>query len=314
MDEITEHDLPGNLEAIADEYEDVVGIRDRFLWKWFHRLSPYFCLSTVDGRYEEKVQNDKTLLTVYVTLLDDLVDERNDRTTFQEAAKLPFAHLSTDFDRSGVDERCLELAADVWDELQRSLRVAPGFREYVDLFRFDLRQTLNAVRYAYVVNNHPYSANTTEAYAYSSHNMVMLAFSDVDLMHSPDFNREEFAALRTSLWKAQRMARIGNWVSTWRRELAEGDFTSGVVAYAYETGIITDADLRRLWANPTEDVIESVQRRVEETDVRGTFLDQWRQHYEELERGPELETVDLQALLRGMETVLEFHLDSEGRK
>ena len=314
MRHIEEHSLPDNLSAIADKYDDVVGIRDQFLWKWFHFLSPYFRLSTVGERYAEKVQNDKSLLTFYVTLLDDLVDERNDQTTFEEAAKLPFTHHSADFDRSGVDGECLELAADVWNELQRSLRVAPRFREYVDLFYFDLRQTLNAVRYAYVVNNHPYSANMTEAYAHSSHNMVMLAFSDVELMHSPGFNREEFGALRTSLWKAQRMARIGNWVSTWERELAEGDFTSGVVTYAYEEGIITDEDLRCLWANPTEDVIDPVRRRVEENDVRGAFLDQWWQHHEELERGPELETVDLRALLDGMETVLEFHLDSEGKK
>ncbi len=314
MREVEEYDLPGNLEAIADKYDDVVGIRDRFLWKWFHFLSPYFRLSTVNERYRDKVQNDKTLLTFYVTLLDDLVDDQNDRTTFQEAAKIPFNHLSVNFDRCGVNEDCLGLAVDVWDELERSLRIAPRFREYADLFRFDLQQTLNAVRYAYIVNNHPYSANTTEAYAYSSHNMVMLAFSDVDLMHSTRFNREEFATLRTTLWKAQKMARIGNWVSTWQRELAEGDFTSGVVAYAYETGIITDRDLRRLWANPTEDVVDSARERVKRNDVQGTFLDQWQQYHEELERTPELETVDIRALLDGMETVLQFHLDSEGQK
>lgn len=314
MWQIEEHALPDNLGAIADEYDDVVGIRDRFLWKWFHCLSPHFRLSTVKESYAEKVQNDKSLLTFYVTLLDDLVDERNDRATFREAAKLPFDHLSVEFDQSGVDGECLELAADVWDELERSLRVAPRFREYDRLFRFDLRQTVNAVRYAYVVNNYPYAANTTEAYAYGSHNMCMLAFADVDLMHSPGFDREEFAALRTSLWTAQRMARIGNWVSTWKRELAEGDFTSGVVAHAYETGIITDEELRQLWANPTQELVDEIQRRVDEHDVRGEFLDQWRQQYAELERAPEMETVDLGALLDGMCTVLQFHLDSEGKK
>ena len=314
MRQIDECDLPPNLASIADEYDEVVGIRDRFLWKWFHSLSPHFRLSAVDERYAGKVRNDKSLITFYVTLLDDLIDNRNDWATFQEAAKLPFSGCTADSDRYGVDGECLELAADVWDELDRSLRTAPQFREYVELFRFDLRQTLNAVRYAYIVNNHPYSVNTTEAYAYSSHNMVMLAFSDADLMHSPAFDREEFAVLRTSLWKAQRMARIGNWVSTWKRELAEGDFTSGVVAHAHEAGIISDEDLRRLWANPTEEVIDPIRRRVEEHDVPGELLDEWRRHHEELAHGPELETVDLGALLDGMETVLAFHLDSEGRK
>ena len=314
MKEVEDYDLPDDIESIADRYDEAVGIRDRFLWKWFHLLSPYFQLSTVEETYVKKVQDDKTLLTFYVTLLDDLIDEQNDRRTFQEAAKIPFNHFSVNFDRSGLDEECLEFAVSVWDELERSLRVAPRFREYSDLFYFDLQQTVNAIRYAYIVNNYPYSANRAEAYAYSSHNMVLLAFSDIDLMHSRGFNREEFASLRSTLLKAQKMARIGNWVSTWQRELAEGDFSSGVVAYAYEIGLITDQDLRRLWANPREDTVDPIRERLRRNDIEEAFLTQWQQYYEELERASELETVDVSLLLDGMETVLQFHLNSEGMK
>ena len=314
MDELQDYTLPEDLAALADEYDAAVGHRDQFLWKWFHYLNPYFRLSTVEERYESKVQKDKTCLTFYVTLLDDLVDEHNDRITFQEAAKVPFDARRVDEGRAGVDGEWLAFARRIWEEVEESLRMAPRFREFRDLVEYDLRQTLNAVRYAYIVNNHPYVANMTEAYAYSSHNMVLLAFADIDLMHSRQFNREELGTLRRILWTAQKMARIGNWVSTWKRELLEGDFSSGVLVYAYENGVVSDDDLRQLWTNPTADVVESVTERVEREDVRETLLDQWQRYYDEIERAPDMDSVDVDGLLVGMEKVMEFHLDSEGMK
>lgn len=314
IDDLHDHTLPENLAALADEYDTAVGHREPFLWKWFHFLNPYFRLSTVREEYERKVQNDKTLLTFYVTLLDDLVDERNDRVTFQEVAKVPFDHCEVHDGRTGVDEECLALARRIWDELEGSLRTAPQFGRFRDLFAFDLQQTHNSIRYAYIVNNYPYVANLTEAYAYGSHNMSLLAFADIDLMHSLQFNREEFTVLRAILWTAQRMARVGNWVSTWRRELSEGDFTSGVLVAAYEGGVISDENLRQLWANPTADAVESAAERIEHAGVKESLLGQWRQYYDAIERAPKLDSVDVDGLLAGMETVMQFHLDSEGLK
>ena len=314
MDDIDGHALPEDIEAIADRYDDTIGIRDRFLWKWFHFLNPRFRLSMVDDRYAEKVRNDKSRLTFYVTLVDDLIDERNDRVTFWEAAKIPFGHQQVNFERNGVDQACLGLAYEVWDELERSLEAAPRFEEFADLFRFDLRQTLNATRYSYVVNNHPYAANMTEAYAHGAHNMSMFGFADIDLMHSRTLDREKCASLRTALCAAQRMARIGNWVSTWRRELRQGDFSSGVLICARQYGLVTDAELQQLCADPLDDTVETVQTRIERAGIEEALLGQWRRYYELLEDTPELDTVDLKRMLDGMETVLRFHLDSEGLK
>ena len=314
MDELQDYSLPPDLAAIADMYDTAVGHRDTFLWKWFHYLNPSVRLATVQTCYERKVQDDKTLLTVYVTLLDDLIDKRNDRATFQEASKLPFDRCDAKPDRPGVDEGCLSLARGVWEELERSLRTAPQFSEFYDLFQFDLRQTMNAVRHAYILNNYPYTANMTEAYAYGSHNMVMFAFADIDLMHSVRFNREEFSELRTVLWAAQAMARIGNWVSTWERELSEGDFTSGVLVYAYENDIVSDEEIRQLWANPTEEVVADVSDRIARAGVEEHLLDQWAEYYATIDCASGLETVDVDALLTGMETVMRFHIASEGMK
>jgi len=47
---------------------------------------------------------------------------------------------------------------------------------------------------------------------------------------------------------------------------------------------------------------------------RETLLDQWQRYYDEIERAPDTESVDVDGLLVGMEKVMQFHLDSEGMK
>lgn len=314
MEEVRRHTLPDALETLADRYDAVLGVRDRFLWKWFHLLNPYFRLSSVAPKYESKVRDDKTLLMFYLTLLDDLIDQREDWATFRKAARIPFGPRRVDFDDEDVDEQCLGLAYEVWDEFERSIEEAPRYEEFCPIFRYDLRQVLCGVRYPAVVNAYPQVANLTEAYAYDSHSMAMFAFASVDLMHSPEFDSAELSSLRRYLWTAQRMARIGNWVTTWRRELAEGDLSSGVLIYAYENGLVDDEELRRLRTGPDPAVVDTVSERIERACVRETLIEDWDAHYERLEEADGLESVDVDRLLDGMSVVFQFHLDSEGLK
>lgn len=313
MKEVYDHTLPEPLETLAERYHTDVGLRDEFLWKWFHLLNPYFQLSSVDPAAEAKVRTDKTLLMFYLTLLDDLVEERDDSSTFQEAAHLPFDGSEVDFN-DAVDERYLDLACDVWDEFERSVRRAPRYEAFRSILQYDLRQVVCGMRYSSVVNANPRMANLTEAYAYDSHTMAMLPFADLDLMHSPAFDTGELAALRRCLWTAQRMARIGNWVTTWGRELAEGDLSSGVLIRASERGLLSERELRRIQETGDEELVAAVRERIERSDVRSAFIEEWELNYRRLEAADRLASVDVDRLLDGMSVVLRFHLDSEGLK
>ncbi|MGA9401836.1 hypothetical protein [Haladaptatus sp.] len=183
--------------------------------------------------------------------------------------------------------------------------------EHRDIFDCDLRQTLTAIDYSRVLNDNVELANMEGIEHYDPHNMLMFPYANVDLMYSPSFDTADLGSLRSVIWNLQRMARIGNWTTTWERELREGDYTAGPIVYALQEKIISPSDL-----DPAdEDAIEWVTKLIEENDVEDRFLTDWDERYAEVtERDEQADSVDLGAFAEGMKTVLSYQIAARGRK
>jgi hypothetical protein len=306
---VSEVELPGRVDRLVDAYERTFDDRDRFLWEWIYSLFPEFTLSSVPDKHARHVRTQKTVLTMYVTVLDDLLESHGDRQTFREARRLHREGAAPDPSAAGVDSEVAAFVERVWTAFEEGLAEAPRREEFGDVFVYDLDQTVNAVEYSAVVSENPRIANITGARRYDSHNMVMFPYTDVDLMYSPAFELAEFGVLRDMVWDLQEMARIGNWLTTWERELAEGDYSAGVVVTALQEGVVTPAELTG--ADDHEPIVE----RIRAHGIEERFRRRWdRLNRSVRRRGSGADSVDLDALARGMETVLEYHLASEGLK
>lgn len=306
-DRITGVDLPEPVATLADDYDRYFGDRDRFLWQWIYSLFPEFTLGSVRKEHANRVQIQKTILTMYVTVLDDLIEAHGDRRTFAEARRLPHDSAAVDPSAAAIDDEQFAFIERLWRTFEDELVEAPRHPEFVDIFEYDIRQTTNAMEYGGIVNENPCIANVSGATHYGSHNMVMFPYADVDLMYSPGFELSEFGTLRDCLWDLQEMARIGNWVTTWEREVEEGDYTAGVVVLALQEGIITPTELNRSPAAAIE--------KIKGLDIEQRFKDRWADRYRALKtREYDTKSVDLEALVNGMETVFEYHLASRGLK
>jgi len=145
-----------------------------------------------------------------------------------------------------------------------------------------------------LVNSDPQLANKTESYVYGCHNMILLPQFDIDLMASEQFDREDLGEFREVAWYAQRMARIGNWISTSEREAGQEDLSSAVFAMTSK---------------------EKVSNSGLSEDVKDSLLGDWCNCYREIEKRREsIGSVDVDALLRGLEVGLGYHLASRGLK
>jgi hypothetical protein len=303
--------LPESVSELVSEYDERIGLRDDYIWKWLHSLWPNFRLSPVLDAGDDAVREQKTLLTMYITLLDDLADLVQDEETFEEGAKLPFDRYSSDPDRTAVDARYLSFTRTVWDAFEASFRENPGYADYETLFRFDLRQTMQSMRYGFLANARPALANISEAYAVGSYNMAMFLYASIDLTYSPSFDHVELGQLRGLVYECQQMARIGNWVSTWKREITEGDLSSGVVIRALEEGLFAPEALLDGTREPTP--AEAIAA-IEEAKIVESFLTAWEDRRERIEDEYSLASVDVADYLSGVDTILEYHLESQGKK
>lgn len=303
-------DLPPLVRDLSAEYDAVVGDRDVFLWKWIHSLFDAFTLSCVPGEAWEEVKTSKTVLTMFVTVLDDLADNRGDGATFEQARRIPYTPDAVDPDAPNVDGDVVEFAETLWETFESRLADAPRYDEFASHLSFDMRSVMQAMDYARVLNETPEMANLNGTRHYGPHNMVMFPYAAVDLMHSPSFERDELGSLRRLIWDVQPMARIGNWVTTWERELHEADYSAGVVVDAIERGLVEPS------VDPREtDTVAHDVRLIRETGIEREFHDEWNERYTEVSaRDYDLESVDDERLLEGMKTVMEHHVASYGRK
>lgn len=303
-------ELPESVAAIADDYERTIGVRDRFLWKWIYALFPAFTLDCVDSAERDAVREGKTILTIFITTLDDVAERERDKATFEEARKRPMPHQTVDRTAPGVDAETLEFVCRVWSAFEERFATAPRYEAFADLFRYDLGKTLDAIDYSWLVCEHPEMANLEGAYRNGLHNMGMFPYADVDLAHSSGFEFKDLSALRRTIWDLERMARIGNWVSTWERELRDRDYSSGVLVAALDAGVVTPAEFDRPNVDPDE-LIE----RIRESGIESQFLGEWLALYTQArERSASAGSVDLDAFVRGMHTVMRYHLATKGCK
>jgi len=301
--------LPDLIQELSDAYDRHFEERDQFLWQWIYSLFPSFTLSSVAEEHAAHVREQKTVLTMYVTVLDDLIEHRGDRQTFEEACRLSCDSVAADPGRAAVDAETFAFIERLWTEFEDGIEDAPRREEFADIFAYDFGQTTDAMEYSGLVSDNPCMANLTGATQYDSHNMVMFPYADVDLMYSPDFRASDLGAVRNTIWDLQEMARIGNWLTTWEREVVEGDYSAGIVVAAIEEGVVSATEVEA--AEDCGPVVESIRK----SGLESRFRNRWQRIYDDVSaRHAEVESVDLAKLVAGMETVFEYHLATEGLK
>lgn len=309
---VRETELPPAVSDLADLYEEVVGDRNRFLWKWVQYLfEEAVTLSCVPDRHAPRTHETKTILVMYCTLLDDLAEKHGDVRTFWEVAGAVYPGGDPDWSNPDVDREYAQVTKAVWEAAEERMEAAPRYEEFRDQTMFDLRQVVTAMDYSFQLTDRPEIANIEETWRFDTHNIMMYVFAHVDLMHSPSFSTGDYADLREILAVGEEMWRIGNWVITWEREIEEGDFSAGVVVEALREGVVSHETLARVEAG--EVAPEVVRESIRESGIEQQFIEEWVRRRDALRaRDHDVESFDVEAFVDGLETVLRQHLATRG--
>ncbi|MBI3469017.1 MAG: hypothetical protein HY000_38935 [Planctomycetes bacterium] len=286
-----------------------VGRRNPYLWTWVRQAVEVTTLPCVRADLRDELCDTKALGVMFDVMLDDVADRGGGSALLEALLLLPLGVAAPDLSQFSMDQQAYaELACALWGEIQARARRCPCFEAYADLLRYDYLQLCNVMRYSHLLNRNLLMLNLAEHDLYTPHNMHIMICATLDLMCAPAFDRSELGKLREVVWHAQCMGRIGNLVTTWQRELGEGDFTSGVYARAVSCGEITAADLRAGDSTRIEAVIL-------EGGHEAYFWGRWAKHRRLLlSRGRSLRSFDVRKFLAGFERLICLHLGSRGYK
>ncbi len=300
--------LPATLDSWVNEYGKV-GDRDAFLWKWCLEGVRLTALPCVDPELRDANNVTKVLGVMVDVLLDDVADQSGPARYLEELLKVPFATRRPDFAGFSPKQQAYgETLRRVWEAIMARVRGYPRHAEFRELLRYDYLQLLNTMRYSHMLNRDPQLLNIVEHDLYLPHNMHMMVSGTLDLMCSSGFDRSELGQVREALWHAQCMGRIGNLITTWERELADRDFTSGVFAFALREGVVTAQQL-------IDADIEVLRKSIASHGCEAFFLDRWKHHRGQIvSLARSVRTVDVNKLVAGLEQLLEIHLGSRGLK
>jgi hypothetical protein len=305
---MTETELSPNFSQWVDGYARV-GRRNPYLWKWCRQAVALTTLPCVRPELREELCDTKTLGVMWDVMLDDVADRNGKGDLLDELLTLVDGRTGPDFSRFSPEEQTYAgFTADLWNEIMTRARRYPRYEEFAALLRFDYRQLANVMRYSHLLNGNLHLLNLVEHDVYTPHNMHIMICSTLDLMCSPAFDRREVGRLREVVWHAQWMGRIGNLVTTWERELGEGDFTSGVYARAVVRGDVT---VEQLLAGDQL----AIRAAIETGGHEAWFLERWRRHRRFLlSRRARLRSFNVREYLAGFERLICLHLGSRGNK
>lgn len=300
--------------AIKDIVQDdgVLGDRELFTWKWeWHIFGEPLTLNCVPEEYEQAAQEAKTLMGIYITLIDDVGEQLNDKTTFWELSKTAYPAAEPDWERDDVDSDYAHSIRRVWTELTDRLQSAPRFEEFIEPLLFNLRQTIQAMDYARLSADERALMNPEETWHFDTQAIGLFVNWTVDLMFSPSFERDDFRAFRQVVYELQHMWRLGNWIITWEREVHEHDYSAGIFVEALNQGIIDETDLEHLESGEMDP--EQLIGRIKASGLAEQFTADWKRRRDQLlERDFEMESLDSGEMVEKMEWLMQSHLATEG--
>nr|VFJ51505.1 MAG: hypothetical protein BECKDK2373C_GA0170839_10329 [Candidatus Kentron sp. DK] len=291
------------LAPFINRYEQV-GERDAFLWKFAWESIDLFTLPCIDPNWREYLLITKMLGAILLVVFDDVADQ--DRNGEILESLISAVQQREPESKNGAGSQKLAFVGELWLAIRERRSHMPRHGEFGTLLDFDYTQLFNSFRYALLVNIAPSLSNRTEHNLYHPHSMHIMVSATLDLMCSPDFASEEHGILREAVWNAQMMGRLSNCVTTWHREIKERDYSGNVFSLALERGIIHSDELRG--SNTM-----ALERKLRASEIEYLLLATWARHREKIiELSTLVHSVDLIALVRGLEKLLGLHISCRG--
>lgn len=303
IEAIQKVELPPELQKWVEEYKKVGGKRDNIIWKFVYLIirdiSPFI---NYNKKYKKKNTELKFLFSMFVIIIDDIADKEKNNKLFDEITKITLFNL-----KDGNTKKLNKIsifAINIYRYIYRQIKQFPFFNNYENLLEFETVQIFNSMKYSIIVNKYPFIINEFEFWNYFPCSMQIMLYYIIELMCVTSKHFEEYLQRsREIILIIQKMGRIGNCLSTWKRELDEKDFTSLVFFVAVEKGIIKIENIGNI-------ELINLREKIEKLGVESDILARWNYCFNIVKNKKRLKNnlISKKNLLKRMEKLLTLQL------
>lgn len=294
--------IPPKLQIWVKEYEKV-GKRNEFTWKLYLYGIGKINYIFVPKNYRQSFQEAKFLVAMFIVLLDDVTDVNQNRKLLNELLKIPFMEEYIITGKLNRKEKAyLKFTIKVWHRIEKLVKEYPGYNRLKDIFKFDINQIMNAIEYDHLTHESHHLINKTEFWLYPPHTMQFITGTVIDSLLLPISDFDKLSIIRKIGWEANKMSRIGNWLSTWEEEIENNDFSSGVFSSAIELNVLTIEDL-------TKNNASRIIAKIKKTNIENMLLKEWEEcHWMIFNMKKEIKVINIPKLLDGLKELLIIEL------
>lgn len=283
---------------IRQLYPAIFSHRTSFFWKWIQVAFEIVRLN-ISPNYFIHDHSLKCRSAMVTYLLDDICDTTQDESCFKRG----IAALSGKISKNESDLNTLLYQA--WVSVQNDIQKAQNY----PLLKNDIVEAYEKQWYSlrYSLTLLDKSAIDWDAYIeFIPHTTSVYMGGLIDLLFTPNILSSQVEQLKKVFLLTQKMAQIGNWVTTWEREVDHNDFTSGVVVFAIENNWVRRGDIKNRNA-------EALKRDIERSPSENYFLTMWKESREECcQLSKQLDIPLVDEYINSFSTILFMQLASVG--
>ena len=252
--------------TVQQLYPDIFSHRTNYLWQWIQVAFEITGLN-ISSKYAALIHSLKCCSAFAIYLIDDICDTTLDENCLEKS----IAALSGEISDSEYDLHTL--IYDTWSIAQNDIQKAPNY----NLLKEDLVKAnecqIDGFRYCLTIED--YSEIDWETYIETlPHTTHVYLAGLIDLLYIPNILKSQVKLLKKIFLLTQKMAQIGNWVTTWEREVDKRDYSSGVIIFAIKNGWIDINDIE-------EHRAEAIKRDVKQSPAGKHILRLWEECREE---------------------------------
>lgn len=275
---IQEVKLPPELQKWVEEYEKVGGERSEFLWKWLYYINKDWYYIPIREEYIDSLALTKTLLNMFIILLDDASVNKSKKNIFEKLLNIPLQKTNKIGNQLTKNIEYYKFVDKLWRNIFNTIKKYPRYKELKDIFDFDIFQFLNAVKFTELINDNLNFININEYWIYLSHKMQILINFDTDLMCCiSNIKFDNLGNERNAIVCLQKISRINNWITTWKREIKKRDFSSGVFVYLLSPGFVSSNKLKNM-------TVKEIELRISKNNIKKVLFDKWEKFFNKLNR------------------------------